>query len=384
MTGTRRRWKKPDFRASVLGVTRTPRWIALALLVLPACGKESSKTAGGSEPVQAASTPKNSGEGCGVGLDMAPAAPVATINGKAVPCSELFAITGAAALSAEAEFREQVRAMHKQGLSELIDERLLQAAADEKKQNITEFVAGTLSIEPTTEEEAKAFYEAAVARGENLPPYDEVETELKAFLNERKQKAELAEFRQSLRAKATIDTSLPLVLPPKFTVDSTGPGKGGPDAKVTIVEFSDYQCHFCGKAEPTVKQLIEEYGDKIQFVYRDYPLPNHPDAAKAAEAAHCAGKEGKFWEMHDLLFANAASLGIPQIKEYAQSLGLNAEAFSTCLDSSEMKPVVIASMKEGENVGVNGTPAFFVNGRPLSGAQPFDRFKEIIDYELAQ
>jgi protein-disulfide isomerase len=360
-------------------------WIAASLLLLSACGKSSAKSeASKADPTLAPITGTSPAEPCGVGLDIGPAEPVATVNGKAIPCSELFALTSSLALVSEAEFREGVRGIHKQGLANLIDERLLQAAADEKKQSLSEFVATTLTIQPTTPEEAKAFYEQAVAQGETLPPFEEITGDLVGFLNERKQKTELATFRDSLRAAAKINTSLPLVVPPKFTVDATGPSQGSDAAMVTIVEFSDYQCGFCGKAEPTVHKLLEEYGDKVRLVYRDYPLPNHTDAPKASEAAHCAGKENKFWEMHDLLFQNQRTLGIDALKGYAQTIGLNSEEFASCLDSGEMKPVVVASLEAGEKVGVNGTPAFFVNGRLLSGAQSLERFKEVVDYELSQ
>ncbi len=353
------------------------------LLAAAACSKSSSESAKKSSEPKVVEPAKALGSGCGIGLDMAPEAAVATIDGKAIPCSELYQHTSALALSAEAEFREELRALHQAALANLIDERLLQAEADKKGQSITEFVASTLSITPTTPEEAKAFYDEAVARGEQLPPYEQITEDLIGFLNERKQKSEMEAFRDSLRSKTTIEKSLPVVLPPQFTVDATGPSQGGDEAAVTIVEFSDYECHFCGKAEPTVKKLLVEYGDKVRIVYRDYPLPNHTNAPKAAEAAHCAGKQDKFWQMHDLLFENQRALGIEELKGYATKLGLDSEKFSECLDSGEMKPIVVASLQEGEKVGVTGTPAFFVNGRLLSGAQPFERFKEVIDHELA-
>ncbi|MCP4447615.1 MAG: DsbA family protein [Myxococcales bacterium] len=365
-------------------MNRIPALLIASFLLLPSCGKGNSKPAEARKSVPAQAGPAKTAEDCGVGLDIAPSAAVATIDGVAVPCSELFERTSKLAITSQAEFREQLRGLHQQGLSELIDEKLLNAAADEKKQSVEEFVSGTLSIQPTTPEEAKAFYEKALAQGEQLPPYDEIQEELVAFINENKQKTELSKFRAELRAKASVELSLPTVLPPKVLVDGTGPAQGAESAKVTIVEFSDYQCHFCGKSEPTVHKLLEEYGDKIRLVYRDYPLPNHTDAPKAAEAAHCAGKEGKFWEMHDALFANSGALGVADIKRYAVTLGLDSEQFAGCLDSGEMKPIVIASMEEGQKVGVNGTPAFFVNGRILSGAQPFERFKEVIDHELGQ
>ena len=363
-------------------MNRYRAWIVVSLLLLPACGKSTPKAAAAKASVPATPAIARATGLCGTGLDMAPTGAVATLNGVAIPCSELFERTGTAALTAEAEYGEQLRAIHQQGLSELVDERLLQAAADEKKLPLKDFVATTLTIQPTGPDETKAFYDQAVAKGEQLPPYEEIAGEITGFLNERKQKSVLAEFRATLRSKAKIELSLPLVLPPKFEVVAEGPSQGSDTAAVTIVEFSDYQCHFCGKVEPTVHRLISEYGDKVRFVYRDYPLPNHSDAPKAAEATHCAGKEGKYWELHDLLFANQGALGLAEVKGYAASIGLNSEEFLTCLDSGEMKPVVVASLQEGEKLGVNGTPAFFVNGRMLSGAQPYERFKEIIDHEL--
>jgi len=364
-------------------VSRYQAWIVASLLLLPACKTESSSSSEAKPATSPVNTVGSPAAPCGVGLDVAPESAVATVNGKAIPCSELFALTQPLALSAQAEFREELRGMHKQGLANMIDERLLQEAADAKKQTISEFVASTLTIQPATPEEAKAFYDQAVAQGETLPPLEQITEELMGFLNERKQKAELETFRNSLRAKADIQMSLPTVVPPKFTVDATGPSQGPDTALVTIVEFSDYECGFCGKAEPTIHKVLEEYGDKVRLVYRDYPLPNHTNAPKASEAAHCAGVQDKFWEMHGLLFQNQRALGIEALKGYATTIGVDSEQFVACLDSGEMKPVVIASMEEGEKLGVNGTPAFFVNGRLLSGAQPFARFKEVIDYELA-
>src|SRR5581483_8748263 len=117
--------------------------------------------------------------------------------------------------------------------------------------------------------------------------------------------------------------------------------------------------------------------------YRDYPLPFHNMAEKASEAAQCAADQGKYWEMHEKLFANQTALAVPQLKEHAKGLGLDAPKFEHCLDSGEKAKIVEASKKAGDEAGVNGTPAFYINGRPLSGAQPFEKFKEIIDYELA-
>src|SRR5438093_1514721 len=157
---------------------------------------------------------------------------------------------------------------------------------------------------------------------------------------------------------------------------------GGTKAPVTIIEFSDYQCPFCGRAESTVDEVMKHYGNKVRLVYRDFPLPMHPQARPASEAASCANAQGKFWEYHATLFANQTALGEDQLKEYAKNVGLDAAKFDQCLKEKPFKAAIDKDVADGERVGVNGTPAFFINGRMLSGALPFDKFKEVIDEEL--
>src|SRR5258708_5824866 len=130
--------------------------------------------------------------------------------------------------------------------------------------------------------------------------------------------------------------------------------------------------------------MFAAYGDKIHFVYREYPLPNHQNAKGAAEAGQCANEQGKFWQYHDRLFANQQSLTVPDLKQHAVAVGLDAPRFDACLDSHKYAQVVEKDIAMGNDAGVNGTPAFFINGRMISGAQPFDVFKLIIDDELAR
>jgi protein-disulfide isomerase len=166
------------------------------------------------------------------------------------------------------------------------------------------------------------------------------------------------------------------------------PSAGNVNAKVIVVEFSDFQCPFCAKALPTVSQIKETYGDKILFVYRDFPLHDiHPEAGKAAEAAQCAFEQGLFWEYHDNIFEKQGEwvgVGVPKFKEYAGALGLNVESFNECLDSGKYADEVEADLLEGQHFGVTGTPSFFINGRKITGAQPFSVFQDIIDEELVK
>ena len=162
--------------------------------------------------------------------------------------------------------------------------------------------------------------------------------------------------------------------------------KGGADAKVTIVEYSDFECPFCNRALPTIQQVLDTYGDDVRIVYRHFPLSSiHPYAQKAAEASECAADQDKFWEYHDAIFADQAGLkgGDTQLKAWAAELALNTSEFDNCLDSGEKASVVSSQLGGGGTLGVTGTPAFFINGVNLEGAQPFASFKTIIDQQLA-
>ncbi|MBT4376929.1 DsbA family protein [archaeon] len=161
--------------------------------------------------------------------------------------------------------------------------------------------------------------------------------------------------------------------------------KGNPDAPVTIVEFSDYECPFCERFySQTFGQIKSEYIDtgKVNFVYRDFPLGFHTNAQKAAEAAECAGEQGQYFDMHDKLFELGVDGGTTSFKQYAKDIGLNTDEFATCLDSGQMAKEVKADMSAGQKLGVQGTPAFFINGEFISGAQPFNVFEQAIEAAL--
>jgi protein-disulfide isomerase len=174
---------------------------------------------------------------------------------------------------------------------------------------------------------------------------------------------------------------------PRHVVEVTAddPSIGSASAPVTLVEFSDFQCPFCQRVAPTLKQVKEKYGDKVRVVWKDFPLTQiHPQAFKAGEAAHCAADQGKFWEYHDRLFANQQSLQPNDLKKHASDLGLDAAAFATCLDTSKYGERVRDGVAEGSRLGVNSTPTIYINGRVLSGAQPFETFVTVIDEELSK
>jgi len=171
----------------------------------------------------------------------------------------------------------------------------------------------------------------------------------------------------------------------RVTVSTDGdPSIGPADAPVTIVEFSDYQCPYCKSwYDQTYDQLMANYPGKIRFVYRDLPLPMHPEAIPAAEAADCAGEQGAYWKYHDALFSGQYTLGRTAYEKYAADLGLDTTAFSTCLDDHRYQAEVKANAADAARLGLTGTPSFVINGRILIGALPFEDFKAVIDEELA-
>lgn len=170
----------------------------------------------------------------------------------------------------------------------------------------------------------------------------------------------------------------------KYSFDLTGlTPRGNPDAKVVIVEYSDFQCPFCGKAQTTVEQILNDYNGKVKLYYKQFPLTQiHPNAQKAAEASLLAADQGKFWEYHDLLFENQDNLDLASLKRYAAQLNLDMEKFNSGLDSGIKAQAVNKDLEEGIRNGVGGTPMFFINGQVVSGAQPYSVFKQTIDSEL--
>ncbi len=164
----------------------------------------------------------------------------------------------------------------------------------------------------------------------------------------------------------------------------SSPSLGSPKAPVTIVEFTDFECPFCRKVQPTLMQIRKSYPDQVRLVFKNFPLSFHSHSRQAHLAALCADDQGKFWEYRNLLFANPKALKNSDLLNYAKTLGLASETFSNCLNQEEHAQKIDDDMKEAISLGVQGTPAFLINGRLLEGAQPFSSFQQVIDEELAQ
>jgi protein-disulfide isomerase len=293
-----------------------------------------------------------------------PTDPVARVGNQVITSAELDDQVG-----------PQVYELKKQALDTLIRDRLLEDKAKKEGLADVDELLKKAVPEPTLAD-AQALYDQTKASRPDLPPFEQVRDQIFQYIKGQKTQ----QYIETLRSAAEVKVTL---APYRAAVDTAGPSRGKTDAPVTIVEFSDFQCPFCVKAEPTVMQVLAAYPGKIRLVYRDYPLPFHPLAPKAAEASHCAEDQGKYWEMHGKMFGANGALSVEHLKQYAREVGLDGAKFDKCLDSGEKAKAVADNFKAGKKLGVNGTPAFFINGRLLSGALPLEEFKKVIDEELA-
>jgi len=212
-------------------------------------------------------------------------------------------------------------------------------------------------------------------------PYEAMRTKILRSIRALEEKQIADDYIKKLRDKQTIKVSL---LPPHqaVTIGDT-PTIGAADATVTLVEFADYQCPYCRQEEPTLKKLRAEFKDKVKYSYRDFPLPMHQFARKAAEASRCAGEQGKYWPYHDKLFSSGEQdLGVPALKTAARQLNLDGDKFDKCLDSGAESAAVEKDFDQGKDLGISGTPTMYVNGYAISGAASFDVLRELIQGQL--
>jgi protein-disulfide isomerase len=305
---------------------------------------------------------------------------VATIAGEPFTAAQLEEAAGARLFRLRTEQYQAQR----QILDDEIARRLLEREAAARKVTAAELVKQEVEakVAPVTEEEQRAFYAQNKARMGEMTEADALKR-IEAGLRQQRIGERQAEFLNGLRAKADVHV---LLEPPRLALTvGDDPARGPADAPVTIVEFSDFQCPYCSRATATLKKLDAAYPGKIRLVYRDFPLVQiHPNAARAAEAAACAHEQGKFWPMHDAMFEHQDKLAEADLKASAAALGLDAAAFNTCLDSGRHTAEWQKDAAEGDRYGVSSTPAFFINGRLVVGAQPYESFVRILDEELAR
>jgi protein-disulfide isomerase len=263
--------------------------------------------------------------------------------------------------------------LRRETLEKMTDDYLVQQAAKKDKMSVDAYVKQeTSGKNAVSETDAKKYFDQN--KGNSQIQFDQIKPQLIAMLS-----------RQAMLDRLRKDEPVKILLEPKrVAVNSAGhPAQGPKDAPVTIVEFADFQCPYCKASEATVKQLQTKYGDKIRLVHMDYPLPFHSHAMDAAKAARCANEQGKFWPYREALFSDQSKLAPADLKATAAKLGMNSDKFNACFDSAKYDTQIKADQAAGEKLGVDGTPAFFIDGRPLTGAQPLPKFSELIDDELA-
>jgi protein-disulfide isomerase len=278
--------------------------------------------------------------------------------------------------------QEQVYELRKQSLDGRVNDILLDQEAKKRSTTAQDLYRQEVGAKtkPPTDADAEKFYNENKEKLKGT--YDELKVQILQYLQSKAYEKAENEFATALRKTATMETYLRPPEPPvvKIAIDDQ-PMKGNPNAPVTIVEFTDYQCPSCGRTQPILEEVIKEYGDKVRLVARDFPLDMHQNAEKAAEAAEAAREQGKYWEYTAVLFKNQEALEVPKLKTYATQIGLDRAKFDQALDSGKFYDKVQRDLREGEKLGVGATPTIFVNGKRLRDKTP-ESLKAAIDAAL--
>ncbi len=279
--------------------------------------------------------------------------------------------------------KQQLYDITQRALSQAIDQTMVKLEADKEGLDADALIERevTSRLTPPTDMQIDSIYD--VYRDQlNNAPRDSVAPQIVDFLTRQQRSLSMQVYLAQLRAQYEIRNYLE---PARIEMEAIGPSQGPDDAPITLVEFSDFECPFCFRFQATLKQVQETYGDQVRIVYRQFPLNSiHTNAQLAAEASLCADAQGKFWEMHDAIFEVQGKVDADGLKAMAADLGLDSEVFDGCLDSREFRAQVAADVRAGSQAGVTGTPALFINGRFLSGAQPFNVVSRVIDDELTR
>jgi len=313
----------------------------------------------------------------------APQAVLATIGNEKITMAELRTRAADQLDNLETQYQIAKSKIVKAALDSLIRDRIWDAEARKTGKSVDSLIAaeaGPSGLVPS-DADISAWYQANQSRtgGRTL---QELQPQIADFLVRERRVAAAKKLEERLRTELQV-----AVVYEPFRLqfnNEKAPTLGKTEAPVTLVEFSDFQCPFCQAAAPTLKQVEQKFGEKVRIVYRQYPLTNlHPFAFKAAEASLCANEQGKFWPMHDAMFADQKKLSVSDLKETARRLGMNGKSFDGCLDSGRYVEQVQNDQKEGSRIGVTGTPAMFINGVSVEGgAVPYSVLEAAIQKEL--
>ena len=270
--------------------------------------------------------------------------------------------------------------LRRRALEQMASEQALETAAAQAGKDVDALMREEIEKRATvTDEEVRAYYEENKQRfGKRT--FEQLAPTLRRQLEVQKRQQASQEYTSSLRAAIGFES---LLEAPRFEIAGKGPSRGPEDAPITLVEFSDYQCPYCKAAEKVVAEVLERYPSQVRLEYRHFPLDSiHPHARRAAEAAMCAADQGKFWEFHRVLFEESPKLEPEKLGAYAQRVGLDRAAFDACLAEQRHAATVEADIEAGRAAGVAGTPAFYVNGRPVTAGRSLQQFSAVIDEEL--
>lgn len=273
----------------------------------------------------------------------------------------------------------------KAALDAIIADMLVAQAAKAKGMTPAAFAQAEVGkrIKPVTDADVRTFY---VQNSERMQgrSFEQMSGAIQRYLEDQGQANAKRDLIAELRKAGPPIRVLMDAPRTAVAVTADDPSQGSATAPVTVVEYSDFQCPFCQRVMPTLKELRTKYGDKVRLVWKDFPLTQvHPQAFVAAQAGNCARDQGKFWEYHDHLFANQQALEAESLKKYAADVGMDAAKFNQCLDSSKYEARVQEALGSGTRLGITSTPTVYVNGRMVNGAQPIEVFQSIIDEELS-
>jgi protein-disulfide isomerase len=266
----------------------------------------------------------------------------------------------------------------REALEQYIDDQLLEMQAKKEGVTLDELYKRHITVNaPDPTEDQLRFYYEGVQTDES---YDTARSGIIDTIHQLRMKKARDAYIADLRAQYGVVVEL---AQPSAKVQVAGAERlGSPNAPVQIVEFADYECPYCQKVNEDLNKIRQQFGDQVSVVYKDFPLPMHPLAARAAEAARCAGAQGKFWEYHDALFENK-KLQVKQLKEQAVEMKLDPARFNQCLDGGEQIAPVKKDAEEGQRLGLQGTPSFFINGHFMSGAIGYTKLRDEVLLELS-
>jgi len=300
---------------------------------------------------------------------------VAEIGGHKVTRAELEQKKAAKLFQA----RNQLYIAERDALNQFIDDQLLEEKAQAEHLSVEQLVQRDIisHISDPTEDQLQVYYEGLGTD----EPFATVREKILGHIHELRVSKARSEYLKDLRNQFSVLITLS---PPSAHVSLEGAEIRGPkNPSVTLIEFADYECPYCQQIHAELKKLMQQFDGKMAFAFKDCPLPMHRRAGKAAEAARCAGDQEAFWEYHDLLFENGGKLEVAQLKEYARTLKLDTGRFDKCLDSGAQTAVVQKGLQEAKELGISGTPSFFINGHFFSGVVKYEDLRGMVEKELA-